>query len=345
LDIDLVSDCGMVFGTSDIMKRYILFLALPVMALLQSYIVIAQKDTPHDSTYFKTYPGSLTARVYTSYKYAMVGFPSPAGETKYLAHTKYGLGIGATYNNFTLNVAYGIGYLDNNKADKSKGLDFQLHLFPYKWAADAVFTSYKGAYNGSNNAGTARNNNGNTQNIKLDFIGLSLYRVPNANKFSYRAAMVQNEWQKKSAGSLLYGANIYYGQIKSDSTLVITKDDNSVLQPVNNVHFIAAGPGVGYAYTLVAAQHFFLTGSLAANLDVIFTTEQSDVINNNKTSVNPLAIYKAAAGYNSDSWSIAAIVGGNALLFKGDAENKPSYMSTGQFKIFVAKKIMLKHKS
>jgi hypothetical protein len=327
------------------MKKYVLFLVLPVIAMLQSYMVIAQKDTPHDSAYYKTYPASLTARVYTSKKYAMIGFPSASGQTdlKYLTHTKYDVGIGATYNNLTLNVAYGVGYLDNNNSNVSntKGLDFQLHLFPYKWAADAVFTSYKGAY------ATDSNNTDNRHDINLDFIGLSLYRVPNADKFSYRAAMVQNEWQKKSAGSLLYGANIYYGKLKSDSALVLTKDDNLSPQAgINNIHFISAGPGIGYAYTLVAAQHFFLTGSLVGNLDVTYTTEQKNGMDNSNTSVDPVAIYKAAAGYNGDSWSVAAIVGGNALLFKGDATNKPYYMSTGQFKIFVAKKIMLKkHRS
>jgi len=323
-------------------KKYILFLILPIIAVLQSYVVIAQKDTPHDSTYYKTYPGSLTARVYTTKKYAMIGFPSATDQTslKYLAHTKYGVGIGATYNNFTVNVAYGIGYLDNknNNVSKTKGLDFQLHLFPYKWAADAILTSYKGAYTPDSN------NTDNSHDVKLGFIGLSLYRVPNADKFSYRAAMVQNEWQKKSAGSLLYGANIYYGKLKSDSSLVL-KDDVSPQAGINNIHFISAGPGIGYAYTLVAAQHFFLTGSLVGNLDVTYTTEQRNGVSNNKTSVDPIAIYKAAAGYNGDSWSVAAILGGNSLLFKGDATNKPYYMSTGQFKIFVAKKIMLRHKS
>jgi hypothetical protein len=38
----------------------------------------------------------------------------------------------------------------------------------------------------------------------------------------------------------------------------------------------------------------------------------------NKTSIKPSAIYKAAIGYNSDSWDISANWAANGLLARGN---------------------------
>ncbi len=93
--------------------------------------------------------------------------------------------------------------------------------------------------------------------IKRDVIGISAFRVANANKFSYRAAITQNEWQTKSAGSLLYGGEIYYGQVKGDSAIVHNKVSNNFEQAgLNKINFISVGPGIGYAYTLVIHKNF-----------------------------------------------------------------------------------------
>jgi hypothetical protein len=49
----------------------------------------------------------------------------------------------------------------------------------------------------------------------------------NPQRFSFNAAMTQNEWQKKSAGSFMIGGLVYYGQIKGDSSLVPKQVENS----------------------------------------------------------------------------------------------------------------------
>ena len=57
------------------------------------------------------------------------------------------MGIGATYNNLTLNVGYGFGFLNNGeKKGKTKSFDLQAHLFPYKWALDVLAIRHKGVY-------------------------------------------------------------------------------------------------------------------------------------------------------------------------------------------------------
>ena len=331
------------------MNKYLALIFMTGLAIIQQQSY-AQKESPHDIAYYDTYPGSLTARVYFTQKYASLNFPSQ-GSTKdlrYNANAKLGFGVGATYKNITVNVAYGASFLNTRKEarGKTKGIDFQLHVTPYKWVVDATATAYKGSYISPKGYGAVNNMSFYYRpDVKFDLFGLDLYRIPNAYKFSYRAALVQNEWQKKSAGSLLYGGALYYGSLKGDSSLVPTGIVSQFPQAgIDNIHFITIGPGIGYAYTLVAAQHLFLMGSLVGNLDINFSTEDKGEISNNKVSVDPLAIYKAAVGYNGSTWSVAAILTGNALLFKGDASDKAYFLSSGNYKLFIAKKIMLHKK-
>lgn len=331
------------------MKKKFQVKLVAIVGMTISFLATAQKTVSQDSVYYKTYTHLLMGRIYFTQKYNHLNFPSGDNGTnlKYVANAKLGFGIGATYNNLTLNVAYGFGIL-NNKQDrgKTKGFDFQLHVFPKTLAIDATVTAYKGGYTLPNGYGAADNSYYYRSDVKMQLFGLSVYQINNAKKFSYRAAMVQNEWQKKSAGSLLYGGNIYYGLLKGDSMLVPPKVQNSFPQAgVSNIHYITVGPGVGYAYTLVAAEHFFIMGSLTGNINLNFTTEQNTAAKNNKTSVEPMAIYKGAVGYNGNMWSVAAIIGGNALLFKGSLSDKAYYQSTGQYKLFIARKILLKKRN
>ena len=74
--------------------------------------------------------------------------------------------------------------------------------------------------------------------------------------------MIQNEWQKKSAGSPLIGAAAYPGVMKADSVWAPVQVKNSYAQEgINSVRFFSVGPEIPYAYTLMVRQHFFTTGS------------------------------------------------------------------------------------
>ena len=123
----------------------------------------------------------------------------------------------------------GFGFLNPDKGrGKTKGLDLQLRLYPRKWAIDVLGTFIKSYYlDPEDENGLRLTNYYLRPDIKRDVIGISAFRVANADKFSYRAAITQNEWQTKSAGSLLYGGEIYYGQVKGDSAIVPNKVSNN----------------------------------------------------------------------------------------------------------------------
>ena len=310
--------------------------------------VMAQKKIiPHDPAYYATYPDAITARVYLSKKYAPFTLPGfgTAKDLIYKPNTKLNLGIGATYKNSTLNLAYGFGFLNKNYTDKvtTKGLDLHFHLFPTKLTVDLLGVFHKGYYlTPQGYAAATPNTYYSRPDIKLTLLSLAAYRVPNGEKFSYRAAFVQNEWQIKSAGSLLYGGEASYVSFDGDSAVVPKQIQGGYTQAgIKKINVISLGPGVGYVYTLVIEKHFFITASLIGNLDINFATEEG-IAKNKKLSVEPGAIYKGAFGYNSDTWSLAASLTGNALLAKGATSNKKYFLPVGNYRLTLSKKITRK---
>lgn len=306
----------------------------------------AQKHFKHDSTYYSTYHQSFIPRLYVSKKNTSFTLPALASSTtdlKYKANNRTKGGVGLIYKFFSLDLGYDFDFLnptDNDEKGETKGLNMQFHIYPRKWVIDAVGLFQKGFYLSTNDYFPGKPGSYTyRKDVKQDFVNIAAYRVRNADKFSYRAAMVQNEWQKKSAGSLLYGGQAYYGSLRGDSALVPKALENKFAQAgIKKVSFFSAGAGVGYAHTLVIDQHFFIMASLVGNLNLNFSTEEGSK-KDNKTSVGPAAIYKASIGYNSDGWSISGNYAGNAYFTKGASSDDYYYMPSDNFRLVLEKKL------
>lgn len=315
--------------------------------LITAETLYAQKDFPHDTSYYETYPHTVTGRLFLSQKYVHLNFPGSgsASDLEYKANAKLNMGIGVTIHGFSISVFNGFSFLNkkDNAKGKTKGLDLQMHLYPRKWAIDLLALFPKGFYLDPKGFAAANSNSYYYRpDVKLTLMGLSAYRVPNKEKFSYRAAILQTEWQKKSAGSVLFGGQVYYGMIKGDSALVPTKVQSGYPQAgISKINFFGFGPGIGYAYTLVIAKHLFITGSLVGNLDLNFTNEEG-MGKNNKVALSPAEVFKAAAGYNSSSWNVSVNWTGSGLWFKGASSSENYFWPTGIYKLVVAKKFVTK---
>jgi len=156
--------------------------------------------------------------------------------------------------------------------------------------------------------------------------------------------MTQNEWQKKSAGSFLIGGLICYGQIKGDSSLIPKQVEDLFPNAagINNASIFSIGIGGGYAYTLVVAKHFYLTGSAIVNLNADFSAVENMNSKKNKAVIKPSTIYKAAIGYNSDSWNISANWAANDLWARGNYFSDDFSVSAGNYRLIFSKKIALR---
>ena len=330
-------------------KTHLILFTFTFILLMGTNAVQAQKKKYlHDSTYYEMFPDKLTLRLYVGQKITRFQIPSygSAEDIEYRANHKVNTGIGFTWHNYSLSAFYGFSFLnkDNKLRGKTKGLDLQLHLYPHKWAIDVLAVMPKGMY--LHPKGYAASNSSSyyyRADVKERLWGVSAYKVPNKEKFSYRAAINQNEWQKKSAGSVLYGGEVYLGIIEGDSALVPKAIQVGFPQAgITEMRYITIAPGIGYAYTAVLGNHFFIMGSLVGNLDVNFTTEEKGTTQNKKTSVGPSAVYKAAVGYNSSTWGFNFSILGRESLVKAASSTKDYFFPTGAYRIALSKKIDIK---
>ena len=173
----------------------------------------------------------------------------------------------------------------------------------------------------------------------MNLLGTSVYRLLNGDKFSYRAGFLQNEWQKKSAGSVLLGAEIYYGTAKGDSALVPARlSDYYPQQGIERVRLLELGPGAGYAYTAVWRENFFATGSLTFNADLSMVKESTDTSSLTRTSISPNATFRAVAGYNNNEWAATISWVKNSTDAKGRSSNYEYRIKTGEFRITLARR-------
>jgi hypothetical protein len=324
---------------------------LKILSFLSCFVLlIAQKpkaqmrDSSDGDDYFITFEEQLTTRLYISKKHTSFVMQGPEGihSIQYKPNTLTSLGINASYKSLSLSLGYGFPFLNPNKDEKGKTrtLDFQTHLYTRHWVTDIYLQFYKGYYfSAGGPEGTTDKYYYTRPDIKLSFLGTSVYRLLNGEKFSYRAGFLQNEWQKKSAGSVLLGGEIYYGTVKGDSALVPARlNDYYPQQGIERIRLLEVGPGAGYAYTAVWRENFFLTGSLTFNGDISMVKEMSDSVSVNRTSISPNATLRAVAGYNNEGWAATISWVHNSTDAKGRSSNYEYRIKTGEFRITLAKR-------
>ena len=324
------------------LQTFLAFLALLYLLPLNTK---AQGTRGNDTTYYVYFPGSITTRLYASEKYLHFTLKSKEGrDLHYLPNTRLNYGLGFTYHNFSVNFAYSFPQV-RNESDikvKAKHVDLQIHSYKPKWVTDLYCQLYKGYYLSNQDIpappGFAYYYR---PDMKVDLFGLSRYRIFNPKRFSYRASFVQSEWQKKSAGSLFAGAEAYYGVFNGDSNLVPKSKEAGFTQSgIDKISYFSIGPGGGYAYTLVLAQHFFITGSLTGNLNFSNATENAGGIKHNYISANSLFTVRSAVGYNSRSWDVSGTWVMHSIPFTGNNSNSDYLLNGGNYRIIIAKRFM-----
>ncbi len=294
-----------------------------LMALLAGCIsATAQRTANYDSDYYESFTDQVTGRVYFSQKYTNLILLSKHREDdlRYRPNTTLNFGVGATYGWFTLNLAYGFDFL--NEGDDSKGktryLDLQSHVYTRKMSIDIFGQFYKGFYLYPEGTAAPAKNWYTRPDIKVRHMGVAAYYIMDWDKLSMRAAMLQTEWQKKSAGSLLVGGEVYYGTTKGDSALVPSALEAIYDQRgVTKFRYFDIGPGIGYAYTFVWKEHWYAMGGITGSFPINFQKDIRYGAAEKKTSISPDLMYRAGLGYSNERMNISITWVNNSFQSKG----------------------------
>lgn len=283
-----------------------------------------------DTSYYISYHSDITARLYLSRKSTSLSINNAVlhNALTYRPNSSLNLGIGASYKWITLNIAYGFGFLNflNPKEElgKTKYLDLQGHIYGRKLVVDVFGQFYKGFYLSPRGTASVNDSYYLRDDIRVNQVGLSMQYVVNNRQFSYRASFLQNEWQKKSAGTVLIGFESYIGNVRADSTIIPNAFDSAMAgSNIREFRYYKTGPNVGCAYTFVYKKHFFLTGSVAGNLGIGNNTIISDKGRDQNFGVSTSIFIRAFAGYNSNKWAISAMyISNNIGVNPGDISSR-----------------------
>lgn len=290
-----------------------------------------------DTAYYRVYPRHLTTRFYFSRKYTslQVG-EAGSGRLRYRPNTTWNMGVGATYRWATVNLAYGFGFLNPERGrGRTRYLDLQFHRYGRAVIVDVLGQFYRGFYR------TLPDDQYRLRpDLRVQVMGATVQYVLNYRRFSYRAAFLQNEWQRRTAGSWMVGASLYAGQVRADSTWLSV--DTS---PLQHQRFIELGPSIGYAYTWVYREHWYITGAATLSLDAgVLWDDQPG--HGAAWGFRPNALLRLAAGYAATRWVFNVFYVSNSLRLSSSSDFPWRYtnLETGQIRLQATRRLQVNRK-
>lgn len=314
--------------------------------LVLSTAVTGQPQVPadHDTSYYESYPERFIGRIYFSGKYTNLELKKDdeTPRIRYRPNTSLNTGIGATYRTLSLNIAYGFGFLNNNdEKGKTRRLDLQSRVYSRKWAIDLYGQFFKGFYlYPKGRAITDPDRYYERPDLKINLGGISAYRLLNHKRFSFRSVFVQDERQKKSAGTILVGAEVYYGTIKGDSALVPGDLSSSYDQRgIAKARIMEIGPGAGYAYTQVLPFNLYLMGCIVMNLNMSLVQESGVTAKTDHFGINADMLYRYSVGYNNGNWNVNVFRVSNKVSAKSALSGNRYVFDTGIYRLIIAKRL------
>lgn len=310
-----------------------------------------------DTNYYVSYAEELTARVYTSTKYTTNRYlnPSVGKNLLYTPNNNIILGVGATYSIFTLNIGLNFPFVnavDTAKFGSSYYLDLQTHMYTKKVTLDLYAQFYEGFYL-RNSANVLKDwPQSDTFYVRPDIItynlGWNAQYIFNHRKFSYRAIYNQNEWQKKSAGSWVVGANMFFVTNVGDSALIPSNVDPPDLFNYKNFKRkddLNIGISGGYYYTWVVTNHLFFSIGFAGGPSIGYTwfnINESLPMKYSGVELNFNGVFRSSIGYNSERLYIGAFYLNQFVVNNIPINSVWSNFSTGNFRIILAYRFQLK---
>ncbi len=322
-------------------KIYICFL------LLFSHVfnsTAQEKISGYDTAFVERGSNKMLLRLYTSRKYTdlVANVSNEEKGYRFLPNSGLNLGVGFTYQRFTLNVAAPLSFMNPNRyKDWPKYLDMQVHVYPKNFIIDFLGQFYHGysidpKYLQNSSEAYPR------EDMKIITLGMNVNYLFFGEKLSLLASFNQSEIQKKSAFSPFVGFEAYGGSIKGDSLLLPTTELIEDNVNFSKSRYFQAGPNAGLAGTLVFGGGFFLTAVASANLSAGFSEWENQNISK-KWGVVPTYFLRGFFGYNNRRFSINAnYVYKHSNLVRVDSYNNS--INTGNYRINLIYKISVSEK-
>ena len=288
-----------------LVKQIRLLILVPVLLGFLEIPSLAQffeEDTTtyYDPAYITYYRDELTTRPYLSRK----------------QNDNLLIGLGYTYSFLTINLAVKMPFVngDNDVYGNTRLIDLQTHTIFRTYIVDLYLQWSKGYY--LSNPESAYGPVGFEGryplrgDIRTTIVGLNVHYLFNSDRYSYKAAFLQNQFQRKSAGSPLAGIEGYWVLAMSDSAMVMPDIPPSGFlddQPFNQVDLANVGINGGYAYTFVWQEKLYLSLSAVVGLAGGYNQvhySNSSVTYRSGLTAGMTTSTRISLGYNSNDYYV-----------------------------------------
>ena len=308
-----------------------------------------EKDPDDSVVYYTDYSYLLAFRIYTNTKWNALDVVKDENTLKLRPNGPTALGIGFNYKSYGLGIAIGIpkSASSNSKYGKTNRFDLQVNVYSEKIGIDGFAQFYKGYYVANPQDFVEWENEHYPQlpDMKIYSIGLYAFYIFNSGKFSYKAAFVRNQVQKKSAGSLTGGI---FGQLdvaETDQGFIPAEFPDSIQSELDLKSFqtLAVGISVGYLYTWVISKKFFFNIGVTPGFGL--QTINLETIDGEKSTKNAPAgqlAARSALGFDSKYFymGITGTFIWRNFTYKGYELN----LATEQLRFFIGKRFDLSRK-
>jgi hypothetical protein len=335
---------------------FIIWLGTIVITTSSQAQMLSLQETVYDTSYYISYTEDLTTRLYSSIKYANLRIQNidKWKGLRYNTNRRIILGLGANYSIFGLNIGFNLPFnrKDEDKYGQSDYLDLQSHIYARKFNVDLYLQFYEGFYIANPtkilNEWPSNDTFPKRPDINTFSIGFNFQYIFNYRKYSYKAAFVQNEWQKKSAGSFTAGMEAFYIISQGDSSMIpsdVYPEDIFYGLKYRRSDILNIGVHGGYYYTLVISRHVFISAGLSVGPSIGYSWLDRDDDQKLQTSginLNLNGLARAAMGYNSERIYVGVSFLHQLLLNQLPVKEIWSQFNTGNFRINVVYRFRLK---
>jgi hypothetical protein len=303
---------------------------------LKNYLLFRGQD----STYIGSYSQYLALKYVAANKFYFFGIRDRDLNTSLRYRPEYGInmGIGFAYKWIGLDLLFNVGLWEDNELEGSERFDFLIRMFTSKHFIEANITYYYGhqldfIFGVDENIEEIHKLR---QDLRVLTLGLQYLYVFNYDKFSIKAPFVQNEIQRKSAGSFILGFSLNYYSMDADSTVVPEELKYNFNEGLNLVDVSVITPAVsfGYMYSFVVKEKFFLTLGLIPGLNLTYGDRKTDI----RELINWQLSYKIrsmfAIGYNARKFFTGIQLFGDVNNIRIDRKQQ-AFFTNGSLKFFV----------
>ena len=306
-----------------------------------------ESDNPvENKAYFDDYSELLALRIYTNTKYNTLDIIKDNQKFTLAPNSPTSLGAGFNYRDYGLAIAFG---LPKSKTSKKKygstnRLDVQANAYGRKWGFDGFGQIYKGYYLTNPNDFMDWNEDEfpKLPDMRILSVGINTFYIFNNKKFSYKAAYVRNQVQRKSAGSLTLGIFGHLDLANTDGGFKPVELPDSVAYSMDLKGFntLAVGITIGYFYTWVIFEKFFINlginpGFGNQRIELETTNEEKSVKNAPAAQLSA----RGSLGYESKSFFIG--ITANTTWRNFSYKGYDLDLATEQLKVFIGKRFSI----